>query len=82
VGAVEVVFVEVAVEVALEGGQPGYERAGEAGAPAFLEDRLLQALVVPVRLWPAGPDAPLRDGKRGERRGEAAGAVLGAVVPA
>ena len=39
VGAVVVVGVEVFVEVALEGGHLGHERAGEARTPAFLEDR-------------------------------------------
>jgi hypothetical protein len=48
VGAVVVVVVEVLLEVALEGGQLGDERAGEGGPPAFLEDRELQALEVAV----------------------------------
>jgi hypothetical protein len=38
VGAVGVVGVEVFVEVALEGGHLGDERAGEGGAPALFED--------------------------------------------
>ena len=44
VGAVGVVAVEVFVEVALECGHLGHQRAGEGGSPAFLEDRQLQAL--------------------------------------
>ena len=57
VGAVEVVVAEVALQVVFEGGQPGYQRAGEGWPPALLEDRLLQALDVSVGLGPAGADA-------------------------
>lgn len=44
VRAVGVVVGEVLVEVAAQGGEFGDERAGEAGAPAFLEDGELNAL--------------------------------------
>lgn len=43
VGSVGVVVVEVLVEVASEGGEFGDERAGDAGAPAFLEEGELDA---------------------------------------
>jgi hypothetical protein len=36
--------VEVFVEVALEGGDLGHQRAGEGGPPALLEDGELEAL--------------------------------------
>jgi hypothetical protein len=41
------------LEVFGERGQLRYERAGEAGAPAFLEDRLLELFDEAVRGWPA-----------------------------
>ena len=44
VGAVGVVVVKEFVEVASEGGELGYQRTGEAGAPAFLKDGQLDAL--------------------------------------
>jgi hypothetical protein len=53
VGAVKVVVGEVVLEVFGERGQLRYERAGEAGAPAFLEDRLLEPFDVALRGWPA-----------------------------
>jgi hypothetical protein len=80
VGAVEVVVGEVVLEVFGERGQLRYERAGEAGAPAFLEDRLLEPFDVAVRGWPAGADAALLDVEPLERAGEGAGPKLGAVI--
>ncbi len=44
VGAVEVVVDEVLLEVVLEGGGLGDQRAGEGGAPALFEDGELDAL--------------------------------------
>jgi hypothetical protein len=74
VGAVEVVVPEVVLEVFGERGQLRYERAGEAGPPAFLEDRLLEPLDVAVRRWPARADAALFYAEPLEYAGEGAGA--------
>jgi len=80
VGAVEVVGVGVALEVTFERRQLGQERAGEGGAPAFLEDRQLQPLDVSVGGRAAGADPALLDRERCERLGEGGGAEFGAVV--
>jgi hypothetical protein len=80
VGAVEVVVAEVLLEIALEGGQLGHERAGEGGSPVLLEDRLLQTLDVAVRGRSAGADPSLLDAEVLQSLAEVAGAKLGAVV--
>jgi hypothetical protein len=59
VGAVVVVGLEVLVEVALKAGHLGYERAGESGSPALLEDRQLQALDAAVGVRATGLDEAL-----------------------
>ena len=46
-----VVVVEVFAEVAPQRGEFGYERAGEAGSPAFLEDGELDPLDASVAGW-------------------------------
>src|SRR4029453_5410294 len=78
--AVEVVVAEVLLQIACERGQLGHERAGKGRSPALLEDRLLQALDVAVRLRPSSPDAAVFDVELAERAAEVARAKLGAVV--
>jgi hypothetical protein len=80
--AVEVVVAEVLLQIACERGQLGHERAGKGRSPALLEDRLLQALDVAVRLRPSSPDAAVFDVELAERAAEVARAKLGAVVGA
>jgi hypothetical protein len=48
VGAVEVVVAEILLEVFVERGKLGDERAGERWPPAFLEGRLLEPFDVAV----------------------------------
>jgi hypothetical protein len=52
--AVVVVEGEVGVELAPEPGEAGVQVAGEGGAPAFVEDRLVQRFDVAVGLWLTG----------------------------
>jgi hypothetical protein len=59
VRAVGVVVAQVFVEVAAQGSELRDERAGEAGSPAFLEDRQLNAFDAAVGGWAAGLDPPL-----------------------
>jgi hypothetical protein len=59
VGTVEVVVDEVFVEVALEGGHLGDERAGEGRPPALLEDGELEAFDAAVGVRSACLDEAL-----------------------
>jgi hypothetical protein len=61
VGAVVVVVVEVAGELAFEAVEADLEEAGEGGPPALLEDGAMEPLDVAVGLWPAGADLGVGD---------------------
>jgi hypothetical protein len=70
VGAVGVVDVDVFGEVLAEAAEGDVEVAGEAGSPAFVEDRLVQVFDVAVGLGPAGAECGYGgcDGVRGAGR--------------
>jgi hypothetical protein len=46
--------------------------AGEAGSPAFVEDRLVEVFCVAVGLWSAGVDASVSSPESTDGGGEAA----------
>jgi hypothetical protein len=72
--------VEVFVEVALERGRLGDQRAGECWPPAFLEDGELEALDAAVCVRSAGLDEALAGPELLDGVCEDSGAELGAVV--
>jgi len=80
VGAIGVVVGEVLVEVALEGGHLGHQRAGEGGPPALLEDGQLQPLDAAVRVGSAGLDEALAGTELVDGVAELLGAELRAIV--
>ena len=75
-GAVVVVGVEVFVEVALEGGRLGHERAGESWPPALLEDGQLEPFDAAVGVRPAGLDEALARAELFDGLAELPGAEL------
>ena len=79
---VEVVIGEVLVEVALERGDLGHQRAGKGGPPALLENGQLQALDAAVEVRPAGLDEALAGAERLDGVVEVLGPELEAVVGA
>ena len=66
VGAVGVVEVQVFGQVSAEAAVGDVEVAGEAGSPAFVEDRLVESFDVAVGLGSAGADAGVADLLGGE----------------
>jgi hypothetical protein len=72
VGAVGVVVEQVLIEVGGERGHLWNERAGEGGAPAFLEDGELDAFDAAVAVRSSGADEALAGTELGDGGAELA----------
>ena len=72
VDAVVVVIGEVGVELAAKAAEGGVEVAGEGGAPALVEDRLVERFDVAVGLGAPGVDAAVAGLQARGRGGEVA----------
>jgi hypothetical protein len=80
VDAVGVVVAQVGVELSFQPCVAGIEIARERGAPALVENRLVQCLDVTVGLWSAGVDAAVAGTELLETAGELASTELVAVI--